>query len=157
MAAGLPYRLADPGEADAETDDPVVLVLDDEYVLHVDDQTEVVDHQFLHARRKGNGAVDVLVGMVQDLEESVRILPEEIVGVLRRAEMKFVALHKELAALFERGILFFGRVEPALRPVHFLFVAAGLDVLLIVRRVVLLLKCGRLVEAFDEEAFPLQI
>ena len=147
----------DGGEADADADGFILLVEDDGDVLEVDDQLERRDDLRLHALGEGDGAVEVLVALVDDLEEAVAVLLDEVVDVLRFAEVEVIALHDEIRHLLHGAVVVLGRIDLAFRPVDLLLIAQPLDQPAVVLSVVLFLKGGELVEALDEQTLALQI
>ena len=73
--------------------------------------------------------------------------------------MQFVAAEDEIGELLQllHRLRAFGPIKPESDPVHFLFITQALDMLAVVRRIVVLLEGGLLVESFNEEPFPLQV
>ena len=73
--------------------------------------------------------------------------------------MQLVAAEDEVGELLQllHRLRAFGPVQAESDPVHFLLIAQALDVLAVVGRIVVLLEGGLLVEALDEETFPLQV
>ena len=142
---------------EAEADHPFVFIEDDGGVFRVDDQPEIVDHQLLHAVGERNSAVEAFVRLVEQFEDAVLVEPHEIFRALRFSEMQLVAAEDEVRKLVEVFLVVFGGVDPELEPVDLLGEAQLLDVMLIIVSIVLLFKSLGLVEAFDQQAFALQV
>ena len=155
-AARFLYRLADRREAYADTDGLIVFVEDDRDVLRVDDQLERFDDLFLHRLGKGDGAVKMLVALVDQIEEIVAVFVDKIADVLRLAEVQVITLHDEIRHLLDGGVVVGGR-DHALRPVDLLLKAQRFDQLGIIIVVILFLKGRDTVKALDQQPLALEI
>ena len=83
-------RHGDGGEAQPEADGVLVLVEQHGDMLHVDDDAEIFDEFLFHLLRKGNGAVNFGVCIVEQAEEIVLIPFDELAGVFGVAHSRAV-------------------------------------------------------------------
>ena len=150
---GFPNR----GEDEAEANRVFVLIEDHRDEAKVDDEFEALHEALLDVLGEGNRHVEGVISLLAELEEFLAIFLQEVLRVLRLAEMEVVAFHDEIREAGETLTRFSLEEQAAFEPIDFLGITMVLDEALIIGIVVLLLERREVIEALDEEAFAFHI